>query len=117
MKGTIQMKKGGLAAILFLLLFSLVSLIAVKGVETAEKTGEQLFKDHCSMCHPEGGNIINPKKTLHKKDLETNNLKTADDVIKFMRKPGPGMTAFDIKTVSDKDARKIADYIFKSFIK
>ena len=111
------MKKSGLAAFLFLMMFSLVSLAVTNSIEAAEKTGEQSFKDHCSMCHPEGGNIINSKKTLHKKDLEANNIRTADDVIKLLRKPGPGMTAYDVKTVSDKDARKLADYIFKSFKK
>lgn len=111
------MKKGVLAAFMFLMMFSLVSLAVINSIEAAEKTGEQSFKDHCSMCHPEGGNIINSKKTLHKRDLEANNIKTADDVIKLIRKPGPGMTAYDVKSVSDKEARRIADYIFKSFNK
>jgi cytochrome c6 len=32
-----------------------------------------------------------------------------------MRNPGPGMTKFDKKTISDKEARAIADYILKTF--
>lgn len=90
---------------------------SVTYLEAAEKTGEQLFKEHCSMCHPEGGNIINPKKTLHKKDLEMNNIKTGEDVVKIVRKPGPGMTPFDVKSLPDKNARMIADYIFKKLNK
>lgn len=58
---------------------------------------------------------MNPQKTLHKKDLDTNNVKNAEDIIKLMRKPGPGMTPFDTKTVSDKDAREIANYILTTF--
>ena len=27
-------------------------------------TGEELFKQHCAACHPDGGNIVNPKETL-----------------------------------------------------
>jgi cytochrome c6 len=101
--------------VLFLLLIAcvVVGLASVTYSEATEKTGEQLFKEHCSMCHPEGGNIINPKKTLLKKDLEINKIKTAEDVVKIVRKPGPGMTTFDVKSLSDKDARMIADYIFK----
>ena len=54
-------------------------------------------------------------KTLHKKDRDANNVKTPQDIINKMRNPGPGMTQFDKKTISDKDAKKIADYIIKTF--
>jgi cytochrome c6 len=77
--------------------------------------GAKEFKEHCAVCHPDGGNIVNPKKTLSKKDREANGVKTAKDIIKNMRKPGPGMTAFDTKTISDKEAKAIADYILKTF--
>lgn len=77
--------------------------------------GESLFKQHCSVCHPDGGNIINPGKTLHKKDREGNNVKTVKDVINRMRNPGPGMSKFDEKTISDKDAKEIAEFILKTF--
>ena len=111
------MNKCGLAAILFLIAIAVVSSTGMNSMEAAEKTGEQLFKEHCALCHPEGGNIISPKKTLLKKDLEANSIKTEEDVVRVMRKPGPGMTAFDMKSIADKDARKITDYIFKKFSK
>lgn len=82
-----------------------------------EKEGEALFIEHCALCHPDGGNIVNPKKTLHKKDLASNKIKSKDDIVKLMRKPGPGMTTFDAKTISDKDAKEIAEYILKTFKK
>jgi cytochrome c6 len=111
------MKKCGHVLNLLFIAIGVVGLTSMTTLEAAEKTGEQLFKEHCSMCHPEGGNIINPKKTLLKKDLEANNIKTADDAVKIMRKPGPGMTTFDAKSLSDKDARMIADYLFKKLNK
>ncbi len=77
--------------------------------------GEPLFAQHCKVCHPDGGNIVNPKKTLHKKDRDANNVKTAADIIKRMRNPGPGMTKFDEKTIPDKQAKEIAEYILKTF--
>ena len=80
-----------------------------------EASGEALFKQNCSPCHPNGGNIVNPKKTLHKKDRNANGVKTAKDIIHLMRNPGPGMTKFDKKTIPDKDAKKIADYVLKTF--
>lgn len=78
-------------------------------------SGEELFKKHCSVCHPGGGNIINAKKTLQKKDLATSGIKDWKGVVKAMRKPGPGMNKFDKGTVSDKEARAIAEYVLKTF--
>jgi cytochrome c6 len=90
-------------------------LVPSTGRSEADKSGEALFKEHCAMCHVDGGNIVNPKKTLHKKDLEASNIKTAEDIIKTMRNPGPGMTKFDEKTIPPKEAKKIAEYIIMKF--
>ncbi len=85
--------------------------------KASQKTGEELFTANCKVCHPDGGNIINPAKTLHKKDRLAHDVKTAADIVKKMRNPGPGMTKFDEKTVSDKDAHAIAEYVIKTFNK
>ncbi len=85
------------------------------GAQAKPSAGEKLFEQHCSSCHPKGGNIINPAFTLHKKDRDAQGVKTAKDIVGKMRKPGPGMTTFDAKTIPDKDAMKIADYIIKTF--
>jgi len=101
-----------------------LSVFAVSGFITsvtfAEKPasmslGESEFKEHCAVCHPNGGNIVNQKKTLHKQDRESNNVKTVADIVKTIRTPSQGMTKFDKKTVSDKEARSIAQYILKTF--
>jgi cytochrome c6 len=108
-----NMKK---ACILFLVAFFIsVSMAGFAKGDEATGTGEALFKQNCSPCHPDGGNIINPQKTLHKKDREVNNLRKPEDIVSKMRNPGPGMTKFDNKTISDKDARAIANYILKTF--
>jgi len=98
-------------------LISVCSLAAtgIAKESAKEKSGEELFKAHCAVCHPGGGNIVNPKKTLQKKDREKNNIRKAEDIVKNMRNPGPGMNKFDKATISDKDAQKIADYILKTF--
>lgn len=92
-----------------------ISVMFAAGVDAAQPTGEALFKQHCAVCHVDGGNLITPQKTLHKKDREKNNIKTAQDIIKNMRKPGPGMTQFSEKTIPEKDAKAIAEYIIKTF--
>jgi cytochrome c6 len=83
----------------------------------SEKKGEALFKQHCVACHPDGGNIVNPKKTLRKADLHKNGIKSKNDIIRTMRNPGPGMLKFDKATVSDHDAEEIAEFILKTYAK
>ena len=80
-----------------------------------DNTGEALFKQHCLVCHPDGGNIIKPEKTLHGKDLAANNITRPEDIVKTMRNPGPGMNKFDEATVSDKEAMAIGEYILETF--
>ena len=79
------------------------------------KTGEALFKQHCAVCHPDGGNTVNPKRPLHRMTREANGVKTADDIIMKMRNPGPGMTKFDEKTIPDNDSKSIAEYVVNTF--
>jgi len=93
----------------------LVLPAALNAAEKKESAGAKLFQQHCAACHPGGGNIIKPAMTLHKKDLDANGVKTAKDIVGKMRNPGPGMTRFDAKTVSDKDAQEIAEYILQAF--
>ena len=82
---------------------------------TKASPGEEAFIKNCAVCHAEGGNVINPAKTLKAKDLKANGIKKPADIIAKMRNPGPGMTAFDEKDVPDKTARAIAAYILKTF--
>ncbi len=103
------------AAVLLLAGAFLFLLINSGWAKEAGKTGEALFKENCSPCHPDGGNIVNPSFTLHKKDREAHGVKTSKDIVGKMRNPGPGMTKFDKNTISDKDAEAIADYIMKTF--
>ncbi len=100
-----------------ILVGSLLCAIVLPAVASSEKSGEVLFKANCAVCHPDGANIVNPAKTLHKKDREANNVKTVNDIIQRMRKPGPGMTQFDQKTIPDKEAKEIAEYVLKTFNK
>lgn len=78
----------------------------------AAANGEELFKQRCSVCHPNGGNVINPKETLHKGEREVN---TVEEIVGKMRNPGPGMSKFDSKSLPDSDAKAIAEYILKTF--
>jgi cytochrome c6 len=85
-------------------------------VEAAEaSSGEQAFARNCASCHPKGGNIINPAKTLDKKVLTANSIREPADIVGKMRNPGPAMTRFDEKAIPDGTAKAIAEYILKTF--
>jgi len=96
-----------------------ICLFAVSGFSGTGKggkiDGKKEFEEYCIECHRDGGNMINPQKTLSRKDLEANGIKNAKDIIAKMRKPGPGMTKFDEKTISSRKAKAIADYILQTF--
>lgn len=87
----------------------------LSAAEKKESAGAKQFQQHCAACHPEGGNIIKPALSLHKKDMDAHGVKTADDIVRKMRNPGPGMTRFDAKMISDKDAKEIAQYILQAY--
>ncbi len=81
----------------------------------SDKSGQELFGQHCAACHPDGSNIIKPEKTLHKSDLAASGIKTAEDIVATIRNPGPGMPKLDSQALADAEARKIAEYILESF--
>ena len=99
--------------------FCIVTLTAAAALADHAKgekiSGKKEFEEHCAVCHKDGGNIVNKAKTLSKKDRDANGVKTVKDIVAKIRKPGPGMTEFDKKTVSDKEAEAIAKYIIKTF--
>ena len=102
-----------------LLAFAIVFSLSVAGVSAKEASkeshGKKLFMKHCSKCHPDGGNVVTVTKSLNPKDREANNVKTEEDIIRLMRKPGPGMVKFGTKVISEKDAKAIAEYIMMTF--
>jgi cytochrome c6 len=79
------------------------------------KPGQQLFRERCASCHPDGGNIINPRKTLHSGVMADHGIKTPADVVNIIRHPGPGMTSFAPATLPDAEAHLIAEYILAEF--
>ena len=102
----------------FLLAFGalVVSLACTKGGGSAsEIDGKALFEAYCISCHKDGGNIVNPQKTLHRSDRESNGIKSPDDIVKLMRNPGTGMPAFGRDTIPDDKAIAVAEYVIGNF--
>ena len=112
------MKSGNkLAACAFVGLFALSTLFGAESAARAASVqiGEANFKKYCEACHPNGGNVLRPIKNLSKTVRERNGIKTVNDIVKLLRKPGEDMTVYDEKTLSEKDARNIAEYVIKTF--
>lgn len=76
----------------------------------AEAGGEAVYKANCASCHPDGGNVMKPDKTI-------TGIKSSSNIIKKIRSGGGGMPVFDTKSISDADAKLLADYIMKTFKK
>lgn len=89
--------------------------VLTAGLAMAGSDGKELFQKHCGVCHVDGGNIINPRKTLHQDSLQANGIKSAEEIVAKMRNPGPGMTTFDEKALPEAEAKAIADYILATF--
>ena len=113
LKGRTKVKKIMTTAYVFLVIGGLVTFspAEMKG----SKTGEELFKEHCALCHPDGSNIINPSKGLRRADLVANKIMTKSDIVEKMRHPGKGMSSWSAASLPDGDAEEIADYIMETF--
>jgi mono/diheme cytochrome c family protein len=76
------------------------------------KRGEQLFAASCSMCHPQGGNVLKPGKELKGENFLKQFPKDAD-IVCVIRKgvPKSVMQPFPKQSVSDEQVADIVAYI------
>jgi len=99
------MNKGIITATLLL-----ATALTASAASAAGATGEAIFKANCASCHPDGGNIMNPKLTLK-------GIKDPKKILNKIRKQSGSMPVFDSKAISDADAKQLASYIIKTFKK
>jgi len=79
------------------------------------RDGGTLFRQYCASCHPDGGNVSDPERTLYRSVLKKNHITTPEDIVRVIRQPLSRMIRFDASMLSDRDARAIAEYILKTF--
>ena len=84
-------------------------------VQAQTQKGERLYKQYCASCHPDGGNVSDPKNNLRKSTLKAKRINKPEDIVAIMRKPISRMITFDVSTISDDDARAIAEYVLEAF--
>jgi cytochrome c6 len=79
------------------------------------QAGEELFRQFCHNCHPDGGNVSDPDKTLHGSSLRKSHITQPEDIVRIMRNPKSRMIRFDTTAISDKDARAIAEFVLRAY--
>lgn len=83
--------------------------------KSQSQRGEQLYKQYCASCHPDGGNVSDPKNNLRKSTLKAKRITKPEHIVAIMRKPISRMISFDVSVLSDEDARAIAEYVLETF--
>lgn len=90
------------------------SSLKLPAPQSLEK-GAALFNQYCSPCHPDGGNVSDPQRTLQGSVLRGYQITRPEDIVIIMRNPLSRMIRFDKATISDQDAMTIANYVLTAF--
>jgi len=102
--------------VFFLILFFNLLQITQNNLENHFELGEKLFEANCSVCHPNGKNIIIPEKNLQKENLETNGMNSINAISYQVINGKNGMPGFGDR-LAEKDIEIIADYILLQSLK
>ncbi len=68
-----------------LTVLSVLLLLPIQATPLSSAPGEELFINHCSGCHINGGNIIRRSKTLKIKDLQKRSLDNTESIAEIAR--------------------------------
>jgi cytochrome c6 len=79
-----------------------------------DRSGEALFRENCSSCHPRGENLSRCDKGLKQADLLKNNIRSAEEIVAYLRKPGPDMPVFNEQSLPRQNAVQLAEYILQN---
>ena len=97
-------------AIFFLII--IFSPIATKALAFEEISGEQLFLQHCSGCHVNGGNIVKRGKTLKIGALKRNELDNPEAIARVARL-GIGIMDGYEEVLGENGDKKVADWVWE----
>ena len=77
-----------------------------------ESAGEQLFANHCSGCHMNGGNIIRRGRTLKLAALQRNGIDSADAIAAIARE-GIGQMSGYSEVLGENGDQLVAEWIWQ----
>jgi uncharacterized membrane protein len=73
--------------------------------------GRELFRSHCSGCHPHGGNLLHPDDVLY----GSGRLYSFEKFLSWIREPKAPMPAFDEHHFPEEKARELYGYLDEVF--
>ena len=76
-----------------------------------ERSGDQLFQNHCAGCHVNGGNILRRSKTLKLAALQRNGI-TSPGAIATIAAQGRGQMSGYGAVLGDGGADAVAEYVW-----
>jgi|WetSurSiteA1Bulk_404760.scaffolds.fasta_scaffold00233_8 mono/diheme cytochrome c family protein len=85
-----------------------ISQKPAKSEETAY--GTKIFRENCVQCHPRGGNLINPAKTLKGSEKLTD----FNTFLSYIRNTKGMMPSFSSGQISDEEAMALYHYIISA---
>lgn len=98
---------------LMMLLITMFALgvAAIPAIAT-ENTGKQLFQNHCSGCHVNGGNVIRRGRTLKLAALQRNGVDDPDAIAAIARE-GIGQMSGYADVLGQEGDRLVAEWIWE----
>jgi cytochrome c6 len=74
------------------------------------KAGEAIFSTNCAVCHPEGGNVVDPAKPVR----GSAKLKDFPTFLGWIRVPNSPMTPFSAAQIPEAQARELYRYVVET---
>ena len=91
----------------------IIFIISPKNLDAINtKPGENIFKNHCSGCHINGGNIIRRSKNLKISSLKKNGINDPENIAKIARQ-GIGIMDGYNKQLGDNGDKIVANWIWE----
>jgi cytochrome c6 len=90
--------------------YTVSALVIVTALSIGNVSANEVFNKYCSSCHNNGGNIMNPKKTLSKEDLAANSVNNIGSITALVTSGKSPMPGFG-KQLSDKEIAGVAKYV------
>tara|TARA_B100001250_G_C19601450_1_gene700810 strand:- start:2 stop:388 length:387 start_codon:yes stop_codon:yes gene_type:complete len=107
-----QLKKSSFLLIQLSFIFLSTLYLPNQGFTLNETLGKDIFLEHCSGCHINGGNIIRRNKTLKLKDLKRNGLDNPESIARIVRN-GIGIMSGYEEILKEGDDKVLANWIWE----
>jgi len=91
-----------------ILALSIACLLMIAGSAGAN----EVFDQNCAACHKDGGNIMNPNKTLSKESLEQSGMNSVDAVKQRVSEGKAPMPAFK-GTLTDAQIDEVSAFVIE----